>query len=234
MNDTRWTDELVRQVPMGVDPRADQESNGIFVIPLSEFAGQPSHNDNCFGDFQIGHYRDKEGYSGNWYDVEDSQSEWHEFIVEVPQKNGDLYFTVEGYLNNMMPDACTTGEYHDHEGETYNVDVPVVFIKVQRNKEETYYSQHYFEQFNFPILVPEGDYSAGDKFKVSMFKHYIADYPAKDFTAKVYSKMNLVVRDINGNTNMLHMDGQKPSGFTESDFCGINREYCGMVGLGGG
>jgi hypothetical protein len=31
-NDPRWTDELVAQVPFGIDPRTSK-NNGIFVIP---------------------------------------------------------------------------------------------------------------------------------------------------------------------------------------------------------
>mmetsp|Transcript_214 Transcript_214/g.384 ORF Transcript_214/g.384 Transcript_214/m.384 type:complete len:100 (+) Transcript_214:909-1208(+) len=36
-DDTNWTDELVAQVPMGVDPRTDQALYGVFVVPLELF-----------------------------------------------------------------------------------------------------------------------------------------------------------------------------------------------------
>jgi hypothetical protein len=38
----------------------------------------------------------------------------------------------------------------------------------------------------------------------------------RDFTIKVYSSQDLEIEDENGNTNMLHMDGQEPSGFESS------------------
>mmetsp|Transcript_214 Transcript_214/g.382 ORF Transcript_214/g.382 Transcript_214/m.382 type:complete len:117 (+) Transcript_214:1602-1952(+) len=39
------------------------------------------------------------------------------------------------------------------------------------------------------------------------------DYPAKDYTVRVYSKQDLTVLDSSGNNIMLHMDGKSPSGF---------------------
>ena len=32
-NDPRWTEELVAQVPYGIDPRTEADSDGMFVIP---------------------------------------------------------------------------------------------------------------------------------------------------------------------------------------------------------
>lgn len=34
-NDNNWTDDLVAQVPLGIDPRIDQTSRGIFVLPIN-------------------------------------------------------------------------------------------------------------------------------------------------------------------------------------------------------
>jgi hypothetical protein len=47
-NDTRWTDELVKQVPLGVDPRVDQTNNGVFIIPLEEFFPKEPEEEKCF------------------------------------------------------------------------------------------------------------------------------------------------------------------------------------------
>lgn len=43
--------------------------------------------------------------------------------------------------------------------------------------------------------------------------------PVMEYTAKVYSKQELQVT-YNGQTNMVHMDGKSPSGFTESTYDG--------------
>jgi hypothetical protein len=42
--------------------------------------------------------------------------------------------------------------------------------------------------------------------------------PAKDYTVKVYTKQDVRVVDINGETSVIHMDGKTPSGFTESKY----------------
>jgi hypothetical protein len=44
--DTRWTDALAAQVPLGIDPRTDQASQGVFVVSTAEMIGS-----DCFADF---------------------------------------------------------------------------------------------------------------------------------------------------------------------------------------
>ena len=34
-DDSNWTDALVAQVPMGIDPRTAQAADGVFVVPMS-------------------------------------------------------------------------------------------------------------------------------------------------------------------------------------------------------
>lgn len=46
--------------------------------------------------------------------------------------------------------------------------------------------------------------------------------PHKDYTVKVYSKHDLEVTNSNGETNQLHTDGQSPSEFTSTNYCGMN------------
>jgi len=65
-DDSRWTDELVAQVPLGIDPRTSN-ADGVFIMPLSVF-GDPDKQ--CLGGFQVAHNRDGEGYTDNWYDME--------------------------------------------------------------------------------------------------------------------------------------------------------------------
>jgi hypothetical protein len=66
-------------------------------------------------------------------------------------------------------------------------------------------------------LVDEADYSAGDVFTMEVDYSWDMFY-VKDYTIKVYSSQTLDVKDFNGETNMIHMDGQQPSGFTESTY----------------
>lgn len=95
-----WTQEYAKQVPHGINIWTSFK-DGIFFIDKTEFLG-------CFDEWQIAHYRDAEGYSGNWYDVDDGQS-WFEddYTVITHDKKGDLYFTLESYYYGMIPLPCT-------------------------------------------------------------------------------------------------------------------------------
>jgi hypothetical protein len=41
---------------------------------------------------------------------------------------------------------------------------------------------------------------------------------SRDYTISVYSSQDLEVLDEEGEGNMIHMDGQEPSGFTKSEY----------------
>lgn len=75
------------------------------------------------------------------------------------------------------------------------------------------------DQYAYPILLTS--YAGGDVFKVRA-KYLWFNSPAKDYTVKIYSKQALEVKDSTGATNILHMDGQSPSGFTDSTYRGMN------------
>ena len=64
-NDPEWTDELVSQVPLGIDPRKSQ-SEGIFVVPLSILSSIGSKS--CIDRIYFAHDRDNEGYVSTWHD----------------------------------------------------------------------------------------------------------------------------------------------------------------------
>ena len=49
--DPNWTNALVAQVPLGVDPRKTQGSDGVFVLKMELFY-------TCFSYYYIGHIRD--------------------------------------------------------------------------------------------------------------------------------------------------------------------------------
>ena len=78
--------------------------------------------------------------------------------------------------------------------------------------------ESYEEQWVEPYLLAEADYAAGDVFTVEVDYHTWGSRYAKDYTFKVYSSQTLEVLDSNGETIMIHMDGQSPSGFTESTY----------------
>jgi hypothetical protein len=64
-SDKEWTDELVSQVPLGVDPRKS-ESQGIFVAPFAVLSSLGSKS--CLDRFYFAHDRDNEGYVSTWHD----------------------------------------------------------------------------------------------------------------------------------------------------------------------
>jgi hypothetical protein len=49
--------------------------------------------------------------------VLDTDELLHDYTVDIPAIDGDLYVTVESYYQNVIPNTCTTG---DHEGSTWN------------------------------------------------------------------------------------------------------------------
>lgn len=69
--DANWTDDLVSQVPWGVDPRTDVNL-GLFTMPMSEFS-ETEEGYNCVFNYEIAHYRAEEGYSMDWYDAIDME-----------------------------------------------------------------------------------------------------------------------------------------------------------------
>jgi len=116
--DTDWTDDLVAQVPLGVDPRTST-GDGIFTMPMSEFSNTDAGY-NCIFNYEIAHHRADDGYSMDWYDAIDMGERYDDFYIEVPEYSGALYFTVETYYQNLIPNECTTGDitYSDGNGGT--------------------------------------------------------------------------------------------------------------------
>ena len=71
--------------------------------------------------------------------------------------------------------------------------------------------------------MKESDYKAGTRFQIYL-KYLWFDSPAKDYTVSIYSKQDLIIYDKTGNTNKVYMDGQRPTGFRNSDYTGMG-EY---------
>lgn len=72
-DDPNWTDELVAQVPHGVDPRTQAEADGIFTLPKASLNSAL----DCVGAFGVAHYRGDEGYSADWFDATDMDEAAH-------------------------------------------------------------------------------------------------------------------------------------------------------------
>lgn len=75
-------------------------------MPIETFTNKDI---DCISDFQIAHHREGEGYTDNWFDMEDDQNyqAWMSngatdetvstYKVTIPENDGDVYFTVESY-----------------------------------------------------------------------------------------------------------------------------------------
>lgn len=126
--DPLWTDELVAQVPKGVDPRTSTDETGVFVMPKELFKG-------CFEEFLIAHTKG-DSYSDNWYDAIDMDNSERKYIFTPPAKDGDMYVTVETYGAEIVPSTCTTGPDPNayYEGDMISPLVNVVVSKGVENE----------------------------------------------------------------------------------------------------
>ena len=57
----------------------------------------------CLEDIQVGVYRNDEGFSNNWFDEEAADGKVHLYDIEIPEQDGDIYFSVETYYQNTIP-----------------------------------------------------------------------------------------------------------------------------------
>jgi hypothetical protein len=97
---------------------------------------------------------------------------------------------------------------------------PLVLFELYKGSNRLEY-KYYYDQLNYPIMVKESDYSAGDSFTLKVGYKWFTN-TVKDYTVKVYSKQDLDIYDQYGELNVLHMDGQSPSGFTDSSYTGMS------------
>mmetsp|Transcript_15383 Transcript_15383/g.23677 ORF Transcript_15383/g.23677 Transcript_15383/m.23677 type:complete len:118 (-) Transcript_15383:196-549(-) len=117
-----------------------------------------------------------------------------------------MYFTVDSYYQSMVPMICSM------------MTTPTVKLNVYIGDSDTSFKQmYYYDQFSYPILVPEADYEAGDNIKITV-DYTWNFYPTKDYTVKVYSKHDVAITDSTGQPHVCHMDGTFPSCFTWSTY----------------
>jgi hypothetical protein len=94
-----WIQTYIDQVPFGINPLTAWKKGYLFIESRDLFT--------CFKEVSIAHKRDEEGYTNNWYDVDDDWGSLWDFYVTVPRRAGDLYFGVESYYSSMYPLSCT-------------------------------------------------------------------------------------------------------------------------------
>lgn len=126
---------------------------------------------------------------------------------------GDLYFTVHSYPLNSIPltGSCFTGDAQ-----------PTVTFTVSKGEgasNTVLQTKTYTDNYPQPIQVIESSYAAGDILFAAVDYTWNAS-PQPDFTIVVYSKQkNLQILDNTSRLpNTIHMDGNSPSGFTESTY----------------
>ena len=102
--DTKWTDALVAQVPLGIDPRKVQSPDGVFVVQSSDF-------NKCFEGYFIGHIRDSEGYVRTWYDNDKDDGTQKTFTFSPGSVNDTVYISVENYGLGVVPEKCLSNGY---------------------------------------------------------------------------------------------------------------------------
>jgi len=212
-DDAKWTDSVVANVPLGIDPRTSSAAKGIFILPKEAFK-------DCFEEFSIAHTRS--GFSDNWYDALDMDDEWHTYFFTMPAKSGDFYVTVESYYENVVPKKCASGT--DTDGSTVSNPTTRQALYKAGATAQTFAqmgeTKYYQDQGHDPFMVKEADYAAGDVFAVYV-KYDWWGSPAPDYTVKVYSTQTIEVLDEAEQTRQFHTDGQSPSEFTESTYCGM-------------
>ena len=199
----------------------------MFVVPHDKFIG-----DACFDSYEIGHYRDSEGYVETWIDKEndctDNCTTSYTFSG-IDSTSSDIYFTVETYGHSIIPLACTTGKYSLQELGT-TVNYPVVKFEIYKGnvKQKEIY---YVDDTHKPLLIANTNHAVNDAYTI-MVKYEWIGSPHRDYTLKAYSKFtNAKISDAYGNTNKLNMDGQSPRGFTSSSYEGITAD-CSKWGIG--
>jgi len=122
----------------------------------------------------------------------------------------------------IIPSECHRGNvnYNDVNGSptTENAVANSIFYQVKQGGTRLGKVWAY-EQYSNPVIVKAGQYSAGTPIQISVYyEYYAADY-GREYTVKLYSKdTSAYIKDSENYTNMIHMDGHQPSGFTYSTY----------------
>ena len=155
--DERWTDELVAELPVDFDPRTSMTEYGIMFVPKENL-------NKCFDDVSMAYIYS--GYSDNWYDALDMDENFNTYFFVAPEKNGDIFVTVETYSDNIVPLSCTANE----DLGTSSPLVTIVIYKANDTDEEfTRIAAHQYEDImHIPIRINSTAYDAEDIFAIDV------------------------------------------------------------------
>lgn len=103
-------------------------------------------NGECMSDINVAHYRASEGYSDDRYDVINTDNRQHIFTVEVPAKSGDLYFSLNGYPADLIPENCTTYDKTEN-GVTTTYNMPLVYLPLYKKSGSGDYERVHYEYY---------------------------------------------------------------------------------------
>ena len=163
-NDENWTQELIDQIPAGLNPHTSLQE-GIFFVEKS-ILERP-----CFNRFSISHFRDNQGYYDDWYDALDMDEETHFYYFTLPESTSTfdhIYLTVETYYKGIIPSECTT----DWWNEDIELPAPVVNFKLNANSGsdsyndqiETIETKFYVDVTHDPIMTDDSDLEGGQTY----------------------------------------------------------------------
>jgi hypothetical protein len=185
----------------------------------------------------VGYTRDSEGYTSKWYDRTETtgapaaSDAYSTFTFDTPaQKDGDIYVSVESFVAKSVYASCTSGTYnYASGGNTVTGQSTTWFVDFEVRKGNTYIGKYALgvAQMAKIIKLTPAEYDASSTYTV-LVKYFFYTCPIKEYTVRVYSKMSMDVK-MNGATNMLHMDGQSPTGFANSQYTGMTYVAPGTV-----
>lgn len=112
---------------------------------------------------------------------------------------------METYGFNIVPYECTTG--YDSTEKLFS-ELPVVYFQVGYGL--NFRELEYMDYQHQPIMIQNTDDVT--EFEIMVDYNWFGS-PRRDFTVKVYALDVSDIRDEDGDTNMLHTDGQSPSEF---------------------
>ena len=89
---------------------------------------------------------------------------------------------------------------------------------IYKNGARFKYHYNISEAMPWHLIIGESSYKAGDVFDIKLKYDWNGQMSGRDMTLTIYSKQDLSIKDKQGYTNMLHYDGNSPSGFTSSKY----------------
>ena len=92
------------------------------------------------------------------------------------------------------------------------------YFTIYKNGEIFKEHKNISESHPYFLTAAESQYKEDDIFTIKLKYDWNGQMAGRDMTFSIYSKQNLSIKDKNGFTNMLHYDGNEPSGFTESKY----------------